>query len=56
MVLPVTQHHGKPAFLENGQAKDAAIAAQRQHFHIQPKDSACKPCDFYQEMYCFFGE
>ena len=33
---------GKSAFLENGQPKDAAIAAQRQHFHIQPKNRTCK--------------
>ena len=29
--------------LENGQPKDAAIAAQQQHFHIQPKNRTCEP-------------
>ncbi len=38
----IPQDYSKPAFLENGQPKDAAIAAQRQHFHIQPKNRTCK--------------
>ena len=39
----IPQDYSKLAFLENGQPKDAAIAAQQQHFHIQPKNRTCEP-------------